>query len=86
MRSLCVTGCGANESVIIWFKASPVQLNLPTGTELGNIIFNGKNIDQDEFMSISITFDVKNSLCKQSDFKLLTFPSFFYLCELLFLF
>ena len=30
-------GCGAYESVIIRFKASPVQHNLPTGTELGNI-------------------------------------------------
>ena len=28
-------GCGAYESVIIRFKASPVQLNLPTGTEVG---------------------------------------------------
>ena len=36
LRSLCVTGCGAYESVIIRFKARPVQLNLPTGTELGN--------------------------------------------------
>ena len=35
LRSLCVTGCGAYESVIIRIKASPVQLNLPTGTELG---------------------------------------------------
>ena len=29
-------GCGAYVSVITRFKASTVQLNLPTGTELGN--------------------------------------------------
>ena len=32
---ICINGCSAYESVIIRFEASPVELNFPTGTELG---------------------------------------------------
>ena len=38
-------GCGAHVSVISRFKAISVQLNLPTGTELGN-----RNIQTNNFL------------------------------------
>ena len=49
-------GCGAYESVIIRFKASPVQLNLPTGTELGK--------NQKDMKNMKILFKIKTQMHK----------------------
>ena len=75
LRSLCVTGCGAYVSVLSRFKASTVQLNLPTGTELGNkdavmAFYFNKQIRNVRNSKVQITFSKNWKI--QSHFLLIT--------------